>query len=117
MRTVGIMIIIQLHVHCIHSFTPCFQLPIGRESIGHYRVMRRNPVFSHDELVCKLIMKPDQLELCLLNSTAEDAKRMVKEECMIRDTLTEKVLCVIACSSCSVTCVYMNGQWVIPLSF
>ena len=75
----------------ISSFILHFQLPIGRESIGHYRVMRRNPVFSHDELVCKLIMKPDQLELCLLNSTAEDAKRMVKEECMLRNTLTEKV--------------------------
>ena len=87
------------------------QLPIGRESIGHYRVMRRNPVFSHDELICKLIMKPDQLELCLLNSTAEDAKRMVKEECMLRNTLTEKVLCIILYGMLACTCMMQYYMW------
>jgi histone demethylase JARID1 len=56
--------------------------------------MRRNPVFSHDELICKLIMQPDQLELCLLNSTMEDAKRMVKEETKLRSALNE-VVCAI----------------------
>ena len=53
--------------------------------------MRRNPVFSHDELICKLIMQPDQLELCLLNSAMEDAKRMVKEETKLRNALNEMV--------------------------
>jgi hypothetical protein len=57
--------------------------------------MRRNPVFSHDELICKLIMQPDQLELCLLNSTMEDAKRMVKEETKLRSALNE-VVCVFS---------------------
>ena len=56
--------------------------------------MRRNPVFSHDELICKLIMQPDQLELCLLNSATEDAKRMVKEETKLRSALNEMVFVV-----------------------
>ena len=56
--------------------------------------MRRNPVFSHDELICKLITQPDDLELCLLKSATEDAKRMVSEEQSIRDALSEKV-CVL----------------------
>ena len=70
------------------------QLPVGRESICHYRVMHRNPVFSHDELICKLIMQPDQLELYLLNSAMEDAKRMVKEETKLRSALNEMVCAV-----------------------
>ena len=69
----------------------CLQLPIGRESINHYRSMRRNPVFSHDELVCKLILQPDELELCLLNSAMEDARRMVKEETVLRSALNDMV--------------------------
>ena len=62
-------------------------------------MMRRNPVFSHDELICKLIMQPDELELCLLNSAMEDAKRMVKEETRLRNALSEMV-CVECVSEC-----------------
>ena len=58
--------------------------------------MRRNPVFSHDELICKLITQPDDLELCLLKSATDDAKRMVSEEQSIRDALSEKVyVCLV----------------------
>ena len=40
-------------------------------------------------------MQPDQLELCLLNSAMEDAKRMVKEETKLRSALNEMV-CVVS---------------------
>ncbi len=38
------------------------------------------PVFSHDELVCKMMAQPDRLEVCLLHSTCQDAGRMIQLE-------------------------------------
>ena len=33
---------------------------MGRHCIQHYREMARNPVFSHEELVCKMAADPDR---------------------------------------------------------
>lgn len=53
--------------------------------------MCRPPVFSHDELVCKMMAKPDLLELCLLFNTQKDSAFMIKQEEMIRSTMEGKV--------------------------
>ena len=64
---------------------------MGRESINHYRSMCRSPVFSHDELVCKMMAQPDHLELCLLLTTKQDSTRMILLENTIQCELRSKV--------------------------
>lgn len=39
------------------------QIKMGRECINHYSNLRRFCVFSHDELVCKMALDPDKLNL------------------------------------------------------
>lgn len=67
------------------------KLPVGRSCIDHYRQMCRMPVFSHDELLCKMIAQPELLELSLLTSSAEDAHTMVCIEEGLRKDMLKKV--------------------------
>ena len=53
--------------------------------------MRRSPVFSHDELVCKMMAQPDRLELCLLLTTGQDSEHMIQLEKVVQCSLKEKV--------------------------
>ena len=64
---------------------------MGRESINHYRSMCRMPVFSHDELVCKMMAQPERLEVCLLQSTCKDASHMIQLEDTSYNMLKKKV--------------------------
>lgn len=73
---------------CCYSLS---QLPVGRESMNHYRAMRRSPVFSHDELVCKMMAQPNRLELCLLLTTGQDSEHMIQLEKVVQYSLKEKV--------------------------
>lgn len=50
--------------------------------------MNRTPVFSHDELICKMVAQPDRLELCLLVSTTDDTLRMIESEQALRETVS-----------------------------
>lgn len=86
---------------CISAISPhellllLLQIPVGRESINHYRSMCRSPVFSHDELVCKMMAQPSRLELCLLLITGQDSARMVQLEGAMRAVMETKVrVCV-----------------------
>ena len=69
---------------------------MGRESIEHYRLQHHSPVFSHDELLCKMVAQPDHLELCLLMMASEDCLTMVNSEKKLRSAVLQKV-CVFAC--------------------
>ena len=64
---------------------------MGRQSIEHYRSLSRTPVFSHDELLCKMVAQPDKLELCLLPMASEDAAKMASLEEQLRLELRKKV--------------------------
>ena len=52
--------------------------------------MHRCPVFSHEELVCKMASNPDELDLDLAKSVYEDMDAMVKEEVYLRVELKRK---------------------------
>ena len=64
---------------------------MGRECISHYSILRRFCVFSHDELVCKMSLNPDALDLTVAASTYQDMLQMVDSEKKMRKALLEWV--------------------------
>ncbi|XP_054168753.1 lysine-specific demethylase 5C-like isoform X2 [Oppia nitens] len=62
------------------NFAPSDWLPIGRVCITHYAMLHRFPVFSHDELICKMANDPNHLEITLAVETYKDMLRMVESE-------------------------------------
>eukprot|EP00794_Sanderia_malayensis_P006077 gene6077-6780_t len=72
------------------NFCPADWLPIGRKCMDHYRTMLRCPVFSHEELICKMASNPDSLDLDMAKAVYEDMEAMVKEEVYQRLELNRK---------------------------
>ena len=68
-----------------------FQLPLGRDCIQHYRSLKRQCVFSHEELVCKMAANPAQLDLHIAAAVYQDMLIMVEEEKQLRKMLLDKV--------------------------
>jgi histone demethylase JARID1 len=68
-----------------------FQIKMGRECINHYSTLHRFCVFSHDELVCKMAVQPDSLDLRIAASTYHDMLVMVDSEKKLRKGLLEAV--------------------------
>lgn len=66
------------------NFATSDWLPIGRQSIAHYASLQRYPVFSHDELICKMADEADQLEIRLSMATFEDITKMIDAEKELR---------------------------------
>ena len=56
------------------------QLPIGRGCVDHYQNLRRQCVFSHEELVCKMAAEPERLDVNLAAATHQDMLSMVETE-------------------------------------
>ena len=77
-----------LHLTCT---TPASQLSLGRQCASHYQTMCRSPVFSHDELLCKMMADPGTLDLVLLVDAANDAVTMYKQEEKLQEELEQKV--------------------------
>lgn len=73
------------------NFAPADWLKMGRECILHYSHLRRFCVFSHDELVCKMALDPDKLDLTVAAATYQDMLLMVDNEKRLRKTLLEWV--------------------------
>lgn len=71
------------------NFAPSDWLPIGRVCITHYAMLHRFPVFSHDELICKMANDPNHLEITLAVETYKDMLRMVESEKSSRLALLE----------------------------
>lgn len=72
-----------------------YQLKIGRDCITHYSNLRRFCVFSHDELVCKMSLDPDALDIGIATATYHDMLQMVEDEKKLRKNLLEWVsLCM-----------------------
>ncbi|KAL7304867.1 hypothetical protein TKK_0002673 [Trichogramma kaykai] len=71
------------------NFAPADWIEIGRECIAHYSNLRRFCVFSHDELVCKMSLEPENLDIGIATATYHDMLRMVQDEKKLRKNLLE----------------------------
>lgn len=70
-----------LHVYPILSVSMfVFQLPFGRGCINNYKLVKRQCVFSHEELVFKMATDPDSLDLELTAQTHSELVCLVEEE-------------------------------------
>ena len=56
--------------------------------------MSRNPVFSHEELVCKMAADPDGLDLDLAKAVYDEMLAVVEKEANRRHRLKKMVGCV-----------------------
>lgn len=66
------------------NFAPSDWLPIGRVCMTHYSLLHRFPVFSHDELICKMASDPSVLDPTTAAATYCDMFRMVEAEKKVR---------------------------------
>lgn len=69
---------------------------MGRECVEHYRLLKRQCVFSHDELVCKMAsLPPGSLDLPQARMAHRDMLSMFNEEKRLRKLLLTKASAVI----------------------
>lgn len=76
---------------------------MGRECINHYSNLRRFCVFSHDELVCKMALDPDKLNLGIATACYLDMAEMVDTEKKLRKSLLEWVSKILHRMLCEIS--------------
>ena len=59
-------------------------LGMGRTCIDHYASLQRYPVFSHDELICKMANLAPELDVTIAAATFDDMLCMVEQEKKLR---------------------------------
>ncbi|CRK97404.1 CLUMA_CG010794, isoform A [Clunio marinus] len=71
------------------NFCPADWVKLGRECVNHYSILRRFCVFSHDEIVCKMALEADRLNLGIATACYLDMVEMIDTEKKLRKTLLE----------------------------
>lgn len=66
------------------NFAPADWIPLGRNCIENYASVRRFPVFSHDELICKMANDPSLLDTKIAIATFYDMLNMCSTEKILR---------------------------------
>jgi hypothetical protein len=76
-------------------------------------MLRRFCVFSHDELVCKMSLDPDALDLTVAAATYQDMLQMVDSEKKMRRSLLEWVqFCQLIMIVYDIMCYYrISSNW------
>lgn len=64
---------------------------MGRLCVEHYRILHRQCVFSHEELVCKMAADPDGLDLVVAAKTYQDLLVIAEKEKVLRKKLLDRV--------------------------
>ncbi|XP_031721442.1 lysine-specific demethylase 5A isoform X2 [Anarrhichthys ocellatus] len=72
------------------NFCTADWLPMGRQSVAHYRRLRRYCVFSHEELLCKMAADPESLDVELAAAVFKEMGEMMEEETKLRQAVQEK---------------------------
>lgn len=73
----------------------CFQLPIGRQCVSHYRRLRRHCVFSHEELIFKMAADPECLDVGLAAMVCKELTLLTEEETRLRESVMQMVSLLI----------------------
>lgn len=69
------------------NFAPANWIPIGRSCIDHYASIFHPAVFSHDELVCKMVHRAEELDKDLAKAALQDMVAMLKMESANRKSI------------------------------
>ena len=71
--------------------SPCVQLPMGMQSVAHYRRLHRYCVFSHEELLFKMAADAEGLAVELAAAVFKEMGDMMEEETRLRQAVQEMV--------------------------
>ncbi|CAF0835944.1 unnamed protein product [Brachionus calyciflorus] len=72
------------------NFCPADWMTLGRAAIENYKLVKRHTVFSHDELVCKLALNKECIDLNISLAIQNELKIMIDHETKDRKFLLEK---------------------------
>eukprot|EP00117_Sycon_ciliatum_P035340 scpid10968/ scgid26813/ Lysine-specific demethylase 5A; Histone demethylase JARID1A; Jumonji/ARID domain-containing protein 1A; Retinoblastoma-binding protein 2 len=72
------------------NFCPADWIPHGRSCMAHYQQLQRYTVFAHDELVCKMAMLVNSLDVQMAAELYNDMKVMVENESKLRENISER---------------------------
>lgn len=64
---------------------------MGRGCIEHYRSLKRQCVFSHDELLCQIAENAQKVDIILAHYVYNDLKAAIEKERNFRKKVTEQV--------------------------
>lgn len=68
-----------------------FQLEMGRLCIDHYRRLKRQCVFSHEELICKMADGKEDLTEAMTVMVHQNLLAMIEEEKSLRKQVHDQV--------------------------
>uniref|UniRef100_A0A3Q0RP39 [histone H3]-trimethyl-L-lysine(4) demethylase n=1 Tax=Amphilophus citrinellus TaxID=61819 RepID=A0A3Q0RP39_AMPCI len=71
------------------NFCTADWLPMGRQCVAHYRRLHRYCVFSHEELLCKMVADPESLDVELAAAVYKEMQEMMEEEAKLRQAVQE----------------------------
>ncbi|XP_058842465.1 lysine-specific demethylase 5A isoform X3 [Acipenser ruthenus] len=71
------------------NFCTADWLPIGRQCVSHYRRLHRYCVFSHEELICKMVADPESLDVELAATVFKEMGEMIAEETRLREAVLQ----------------------------